>query len=178
MEKSRIKIIQLLLIAIMTAGIFACTPSPQLKVLIVTGQNNHNVGKADIALRNILEKPGIFSIVTATSPPKEEDMSEFIIDFTPFDVVVLNYNGAPWPEETKSNFISFVENGGGVVVYHAADNAFPEWKEYNEIIGLGGWGKRNETAGDYVYVKDGEVLGKVSSDLIAQRYMLSLLQDQ
>ena len=41
------------------------------------------------------------------------------------------------------------------MVYHAADNAFAEWDEYNKIIALGGWGGRDEKSGPYVYWKDG-----------------------
>jgi uncharacterized protein len=45
--------------------------------------------------------------------------------------------------------------GGGCI---AANNAFGDWKEYNEIIGLGGWGGRNERHGPYVYFKDGKLV--------------------
>ena len=45
-----------------------------------------------------------------------------------------------------------------MVVYHAADNSFPEWKEYNRITGLGGWGNRNEKSGPYVYYKGDEIV--------------------
>jgi len=31
-----------------------------------------------------------------------------------------------------------VQGGGGVVIYHAADNAFVNWPEYNKICALGG----------------------------------------
>ena len=44
------------------------------------------------------------------------------------------------------------------MVYHAASNAFPGWGEFNKITGLGGWGNRDENAGPYVYVQDGEVV--------------------
>ena len=44
-------------------------------------------------------------------------------------------------------FVEYMRNGGGFVVIHAADNAFPDWPEYNEIIGLGGWGQRTEKDG-------------------------------
>ena len=37
---------------------------------------------------------------------------------------------------------------------HAANNAFGKWKEYNQIIGLGGWGGRNEKSGPYLYFND------------------------
>ena len=44
------------------------------------------------------------------------------------------------------------------MVIHAANNSFPKWREYNRVIGLGGWGGRNETDGPYLYFKDGEFL--------------------
>ena len=44
-----------------------------------------------------------------------------------------------------------MRSGGGMVSVHAADNAFPKWTEYNKMIGLGGWGNRNEKDGPYVY---------------------------
>ena len=158
MKKLNNKIIAVLTLMIFAIGLFSCTSKPELKALIVTGQNNHNWRGSTTALKSILEKPGIFSVNVATSPGQGRDMSEFVIDFTPFDVVVLDYSGDEWPEVTKSNFLSYVENGGGVVVYHAANNAFPDWKEYNEITGLGGWGNRDENSGLYVYVEDGKVV--------------------
>lgn len=44
---------------------------------------------------------------------------------------------------------------------HAANNAFGDWKEYNEMIGLGGWGGRNESSGPYVFV---DANGKIVRD--------------
>jgi hypothetical protein len=41
---------------------------------------------------------------------------------------------------------------------HAADNAFSAWPEFNEMIGLGGWGSRDEKCGPYVYFKDGRLV--------------------
>jgi uncharacterized protein len=153
-----IRIFALLLIFTFPVIHFSCSQKPDLKALIVTGQNNHNWKRSSIFLKEILEKPGIFSVDVQISPGKGEDMLDFIVDFTPYDVVVLDYNGDEWPEKTKNNFVSYVKNGGGVVIYHAADNAFPEWEEYNEIIGLGGWGERNESAGPYFYIENGKVV--------------------
>jgi len=158
MKKSNIKILHVLIGMILAASLFSCTPKPELRALIVTGQNNHNVTNSTAAIISILDKAEIFTVFIETSPGQGRDMSGFIVDFTPFDVVVLNYTGDAWPEETRNNFVSYVENGGGVVVVHAANNAFPDWKEYNEIIGLGGWGDRDENSGPYVYVKDGEII--------------------
>ena len=51
-----------------------------------------------------------------------------------------------------------MQNGGGVVIYHAADNAFSKWPEFNKICALGGWEGRNENSGPYVYWKDGKLV--------------------
>src|SRR4029078_10968075 len=40
------------------------------------------------------------------------------------------------------------------VTVHAADNSFPEWKEYNQMIGVGGWGGRDEKSGPYLRLRD------------------------
>src|SRR5207247_9740172 len=60
--------------------------------------------------------------------------------------------------ETQRAFEEYVRNGGGFISYHAADNAFPEWRAYNEMIGLGGWGGRNEKSGPYIRFRDGRVV--------------------
>lgn len=126
------------------------------KTLILTGQNNHNWQASSPILKQILDQTGLFQSNIVVSPKEKEDMSSFLPDFTKYQLVVLDYNGDGWPEATKAAFLKFVKNGGGVVVYHAADNAFPEWKEFNQIIGLGGWGNRTEKDGPYVYFKDGK----------------------
>lgn len=156
--KNIVKLFTILTIAVLSFIQFSCTQSPSLNALVLTGQNNHNWKRSSIFLQEILEKPGIFQVDVIVSPAQGKDMTEFIVDFSPYDVVVLDYNGDEWPEETKNNFVTYVKNGGGVVVYHASDNAFPEWQEYNEIIGLGGWGQRNEESGPYVYIENGEVV--------------------
>lgn len=82
-------------------------------------------------------------------------MSGFTPDFEKYDVVVLDYNGDRWPKQTDEAFVKYVKRGGGVVVYHAADNAFAEWEEFNRIIALGGWEGRNEKSGPYYYLING-----------------------
>jgi type 1 glutamine amidotransferase len=45
-----------------------------------------------------------------------------------------------------------------VVAVHAANNAFPGWAAYNEMMGVGGWRGRDERAGPYWYLRDGRVV--------------------
>jgi uncharacterized protein len=129
---------------------------PPLKALVVDGQNAHNWKETSPVLKQLLEQSGMFQVDVATSPPKGQDMSGFQPKFSDYALVVLNYQGDEWPEDTKQAFVDYVKNGGGVLVYHFACAAFPKWPEYNEIIGLGGWGGRNETAGPYLRLRDGQ----------------------
>jgi type 1 glutamine amidotransferase len=76
-------------------------------------------------------------------------------NFKNYAVVVSNYNGENWPVAVRTAFVAYVRGGGGFVSYHAADNAFPDWPEYNEMIGLGGWGGRTEKSGPYLRLRSG-----------------------
>lgn len=134
----------------------------KLRALIVDGQNNHKIWpKTTRMMKRYLEETGMFEVDVATTRPEGVDES-FHPRFFDYDVVVSNYNGAPWPDETRNEFEQYMRNGGGLVVIHAADNAFPDWPEYNRMIGLGGWGGRNEKSGPWVYyTEDGKVVTKL-----------------
>ena len=153
---------------------------PKIKTLIVDGQNNHDQWpKITYMMKSYLEETGMFTVDvkrTAFTWEGEKYLQDFTIpgmhntealdhpapdsnfrpDFSKYDLVVCNFGwkAAPWPDETQRAFESFVKKGGGVVIIHAADNSFPEWKAYNEMIGLGGWGGRNEKDGPSVYYDD------------------------
>lgn len=129
-----------------------------IKTLLITGQNNHNWQVSHVVLKQILENSGRVDVDIAISPEQGKDMSGFVLDFSPYQLVVLDYNGDSWPEETNRRFLEYVQNGGGVDIYHAADNAFSKWPEFNKICALGGWEGRNENSGPYVYWKDGKLV--------------------
>ena len=132
-----------------------CSETKPIKALVLSGQNNHNWQVSHKVLKLILDNSGMFETDTLLSPPAGGDMSVFKPEFEKYDVVVLDYNGDRWSAETDSAFLQYVRNGGGVVIYHAADNAFADWEEYNRIIALGGWEGRNEKHGPYCYWENG-----------------------
>lgn len=136
---------------------------PTMKALIMDGQNNHAVWpKTTQMMKKYLEATDLFTVDIVTTAKQGTDPS-FKPDFKKYQVVVSNYNGADWPKETQSAFLQYVREGGGFVVVHAANNSFGDWKEYNRMIGLGGWGGRNEQSGPYVYLNDkGEVVRDAS----------------
>ena len=146
-------LLTLVALAFATATVSAADP---LKALIIDGQNNHNWKATTPVLKQILEETMMFKVDVATAPPK--DTAGFAPKFSDYKVVISNYNGAEWPEQTKSAFVEYVAKGGGFVSVHAANNSFPKWPEYNAMIGLGGWGGRNEKSGPYVRFRDGQIV--------------------
>ena len=105
-----------LLLAAFMLGIFSVWAQKPIKTLVVTGQNNHNWPVSHIAIQKILENSGLFQVDLAISPQKGEDMSAFTPDFSAYQLVVLDYNGDPWPEKTNQAFVEYVKKGGGVVL--------------------------------------------------------------
>lgn len=162
-----------ILIGFLALGMTACTHTREggvaqheergaLKALIVDGQNNHDWVETTPVLKELLEETGLFSVDVATSPASGQPMDSFRPVFSDYDVVVSNYTGDAWPQATQDALVRHMKNGGGLVIFHAANNAFPQWDEYNEMIGLGGWGGRNEKSGPYVYYRDGELVRDTS----------------
>jgi type 1 glutamine amidotransferase len=88
--------------------------------------------------------------------PEPKADPDFKPKFSKYDVVISNFGwkAEPWPEKTQAALEKYVQKGGGLVIVHAADNSFPEWKAFNQMIGLGGWGDRSEKDGPYVYYDD------------------------
>ncbi len=129
-----------------------------INALIVDGQNNHDWKGTTPVLRSLMEETGMFEVDVATSPSKGQPMDSFRPIFPKYDVIVANYTGDEWPKQTQDALVEYMENGGGLVIYHAADNAFPKWKEWNEMIAIGGWGGRDEKSGPMVRYRDGKVV--------------------
>lgn len=130
----------------------------KIRVMLIDGQNNHKWQATTPLLKAALDEAGLFAVDVVTAPGKGQDMGGFKPDFSKYDVVVSNYNGQDWPEETKKAFEAFVAGGGGFVPVHAANNSFPKWEEYNKMIGVGGWGGRNEKSGPMLRFRNGRVV--------------------
>ncbi len=157
------------LLLLVAAGLLfflaSCKNENGYKTLIITGQNNHNWKASSPILKQILDETGLFTSQIMITPDKGGDMKSFDPDFSKYKLVVLDYNGDSWSEKTNAAFVEYVNNGGGVVIYHAADNSFPSWKEYNEMTGLGGWGDRNQKDGPYVYYKNDKLVIDTSAGI-------------
>ena len=155
-------------LSIIALTVFAFSSSlfGEIKVLIIDGQNNHNWRATTPFMVKAFASNLMFKVEVSTSPDKKngtkEEWNKWRPEFSKYDVVLSNYNGIDWPQEVKKSFEEYVTGGGGFVCIHAANNAFTKWSAYNKLIGLGGWGGRNEKNGPYVYVKDGKVVSDTS----------------
>jgi type 1 glutamine amidotransferase len=149
---------------LLLATLLAALPlhAAALRALIIDGQNNHDYKSTTPHLKKVLEETGLFTVDIATTPGKGGDMSTFKPKFSDYRVIISNYSGQPWSQETMDAFTAYVRGGGGFVSVHAADNSFPNWKEYNEMIAIGGWEGRNEKSGPYLRLRDGKFVHDIT----------------
>jgi type 1 glutamine amidotransferase len=146
------------LVVILFSLVSAIAAAAPIRALIVDGRNNHNWDETTPILKQELEQTGLFTVTVATAPADNEEMKAYRPLFAQYAVVILNYtdlgNGGTWSDGTEAEFDKYVAGGGGVVGVHAALSAFPSWKAYNEMMGLGGWGGRDQRAGPCIYFRN------------------------
>jgi type 1 glutamine amidotransferase len=137
----------LCLVALLLAGCAAPTPSvqkpePKIRVLIVDGFSNHDWRQTSALIRGILAPTDLFEVSVSTAPQTTNaaDWAAWHPKFSDYDVVIQNCNDISthqqWPAPVKKDFVEFVRNGGGVYIFHSAENAFVGWKEYEQMVGL------------------------------------------
>jgi type 1 glutamine amidotransferase len=156
-------------IILVIAGLFAflpaCRDTVKYNTLIITGQAQGDWQTSSSILKKLLDQTGMFKTRILVTPEKGSDMSTFSPDFSKYRLVVLDYNGDPWPENTKTAFVDYVISGGGVIICHESGNAFPDWKEYNQMIGVGGGEGRDQSVGPYIYFRRNEMVIDTASRL-------------
>jgi len=142
----------------------------KISVLIVDGMNNHDWQRGTKLLKAILEDSGMYAVDVSTSPAKKDapEWATWRPNFAKYQVIVNNFNSGEfanslrWPHEVEQAFENYVTNGGGVVMVHAANNAFMNWPAYNEMIGLG-W--RNTNFGPSLTINEKEEVVEIPQGL-------------
>jgi type 1 glutamine amidotransferase len=131
-----------------------------IRVMILDGESGGPYHRWQITtpvLKAMLAETGLFAADVVTAPAANGELAGFHPKFGDYAVVVLNYDAPDerWSPALKGAFERYVRDGGGLAVVHAADNAFPRWKAFNEMTGIGGWRDRTESAGPYWFIKGG-----------------------
>jgi len=128
-----------------------------IRVILIDGQNNHDWRATTPLLKQHLESAKRFTVdVSSQLRPGDKGGSVKTVPFPPdlskYDVLVSNYNGAPWPDAFNKDLEKRLNEGKiALVIVHAANNSFSGWREYNEMIGMG-W--RDNRFGDRLTLDD------------------------
>jgi type 1 glutamine amidotransferase len=126
-----------------------------IRVLILTGRNNHNWKETTPALRSVLVDSGKFSVDTTVPPAglTKENLQNY-------DVILSDWNSwgrgskeneAEWTGSVREAYLDFVRQGKGHVTVHAGGSSFYEgWPEYRQValvfwnLGATGHGRQHE----------------------------------
>jgi type 1 glutamine amidotransferase len=159
------RVVVVALVAAVVLAVSVSRAATPIAVMLLDGESGgpyHDWQRVTPVLKKILDETGLFETTVVTAPPAGGDFAAFAPDWSRYKVVVMNYDAPDdrWPAPLKASFEEYVRNGGGFVPVHAADNAFPNWTAFNEMIGVGGWRGRTAQSGPYWFVKD----GKLTSD--------------
>lgn len=107
-----------------------------IRVLLMTGQNNHDWKATTPVLVKMIEDAGRFKLEV-----NKEPWSFGPDAFAECDVVVSNWSvwpkveTDPWSAETKAAFLGFIKAGGGLVVIHAGSSTNYEFPEFQALVG-------------------------------------------
>ncbi len=123
-------------------------PDERISVVIIDGFSNHDWKQTTEVTKWILEESGLFKVDINTIPVDSTERSSWLPEFEKYAVVIQNTNNIDnkelrWPKEAEQRLEKYLADGGGLYILHSANNAFPQWKEYNKMIGLG-WRSRGE----------------------------------
>ena len=154
------------LLAVLLALWSTTAMAAPIRVMILDGASAasyHDWKLTTQVMKRELEDAGLFEVTVVSAPPADGDFSNFHPDFAKYRAVVLNYDAQDWPAPLKAEFEAYMKNGGGLVVVHGADNAFPGWVAFNEMTGIGGWRGRDAAAGPRWYFASGKLTSDSSS---------------
>ena len=128
-----------LVLSLQAAGLAAAEPA--IRVLLLSGQNNHDWHATTPKLQSILTASGRFT-VDVTERPDQCDAAVF----SRYDLILSDWNNwgnakiKEWPAQTREDFLGFVRQGKGHMVVHAGGASFFDWADYQKLTG-GSWGK-------------------------------------
>ena len=132
----------------------AGTAAEPLRVLILSGANNHDWKSTTPVLRQVIDKCPRFKVIDVF-----EDPSRVTADvLSGCDVIASNWSAYPqmtghqWGEKAERDFVEWVKGGHGFVVFHAAAATSQDWPEFQQLVQLT-WGLDKTSHGAYHTLK-------------------------
>jgi len=123
----------------------AGAPGGKIRLLILSGANNHNWKATTPVLKKMYEDSGRFTVDVTEDVPNLKPA-----DFSKYDCIVSNYttypaiDGKRWPADVEKAFLDYISAGHGFVLVHAASTAWNDWPQFTDLIGLS-WQKDKAT---------------------------------
>ena len=105
----------------------------KIETLLLSGANNHDWSRSSPFCKELLEGSGKFAVTLTEDPSSTLEDADAL---KKFGLIFSDYNGPDWSDAAKANFVDAVRGGTGLVILHAADNAFPGWAEYETMVAL------------------------------------------
>ncbi|TRX59224.1 ThuA domain-containing protein [Fulvivirga sp. M361] len=150
-----------------SAGAMKEVSKDEIRLLIVDGFSNHDWQLTTQFIVKILNEYDDIKTDITTSPDHlvpSETLQKWNPDFSVYDVVLLNCNDLKnpvrWSDRVRSGLENFVARGGGLYIFHSANNAFEDWEAYNKMIGMG-WRKKG--FGKAILIDDNEQMKVVET---------------
>jgi type 1 glutamine amidotransferase len=115
-----------------------------VRVLILSGKNNHDWKSTTPVIEKALTESGRFTVEITNNPEQCTEET-----FKRCDVILSNWTNWPdvnkrvWDEKTEKAFLEFVRGGKGFVSVHAGSCIFYTWPEFLDISGS--WWKLGQT---------------------------------
>jgi uncharacterized protein len=102
------------------------------RLLLITGTDQFHDWRASLpTLREDLEKGGFQVVVT------EDPWVLTTPGMKAYDGIVMQaYPAARWPAPVEQALVGLVKGGMGIGIVHSADNSFPGWTEFEDMVGL------------------------------------------
>lgn len=114
-----------------------------IKILLLSGSNNHDWKSTTPFLEKIYAETELFSVEKTDRPDTLK--ADYLNNF---DVIVSNWNSWPendlrWNKDLEAGILKFVKEGGGLVFFHASTSVFYKWPEFRDIT-TGSWEENTE----------------------------------
>jgi len=122
----------LLLLCLCQAGCdFKWKARARYRILIITGESDHDWRATTQVLRQILEDAR-FEVKVTEEPAVLETRA-----LNRYSALLLNYScKTRWSKGQERALLRFVAGGKGLIAIHAANNSFPKWSTYHKMLGM------------------------------------------
>jgi type 1 glutamine amidotransferase len=128
--------------------LFSCqrdqNPNAMINVLLITGNDHpaHKWEETTPVIKSILESDSLSNVTVSNTPEVLAGIST-----EEYDLAVLNFCNWEDPDglsdSAKTGFISYLEDGGGLIILHFSNGAFhfslpgageSDWPEYRKVV--------------------------------------------